>query len=73
MSEALVTVNENIQTIILKNMVLDPGWFDRNQTKFEDWWRRIRLFLKSNRVIKTNNRITVILAYLREDIVGIYI
>ena len=49
-----------------KNIVLDLGWFDSDQTKFEDWWRGIRLFLKSNKVIETNNRITAILAHLRE-------
>jgi len=32
----------------------------------------MRLFLKSNRIIETNDRITVILAYLREGITGIY-
>ena len=32
----------------------------------------MRLFLKSNRVMETNDRITVILAYLREGITGIY-
>ena len=47
-------------------MVPDPGWFDGDQSKFEDWWRGIRLFLKSNRVNRTDNRITVILACLRE-------
>jgi len=40
--------------------------------KFEDWWRGIRLFLKSNRVIETNDRITVILAHLRGGVAGIY-
>jgi len=40
--------------------------------KFEDWWREIRLLLKSNRVMETDNRITAILACLREGIVGIY-
>jgi len=40
--------------------------------KFEDWWREIRLFLKSNRVIETNNRIIAILACLRGGVVGIY-
>jgi len=34
-----------------KSMVLDPGWFNRDRTKFEDWWRGIRLFLKSNKVV----------------------
>ena len=32
----------------------------------------MRLFLKSNWVIKTNNRITAILAYLRGSVAGIY-
>jgi len=41
--------------------------------KFEDWWRGIQLYLKSNRVIKINDRITAILACLRRDIVRIYI
>jgi len=40
--------------------------------KFEDWWRRIQLFSKSNRVTETNNRIMVILACLREDVADIY-
>jgi len=56
-----------------KSMVSDPGWFDRNRTKFENWWREIQLFLKSNRVIETDNRITVILACLRRGVAGIYI
>ena len=41
--------------------------------KFEDWWKEMRLFFKSNRVIETDNRITVILAHLRGGVVGIYI
>ena len=32
-----VTVNENRQVGMLKNMVLDPGWFDGDRTKFKDW------------------------------------
>jgi len=54
-------------------MVPDPGWFDGDQMKFEDWWREIQLYLKSNRVMEINDRITAILACLREGIVGIYI
>ena len=53
-------------------MVPDLGWFDSDRWKFEDWWRGIRLFLKSNRVIETDNRITAILARLREGVAGIY-
>jgi len=57
---------------MLKSIVLDPGWFDRDQTKFEDWWRGIQLYLKSNRIMETNDRITAILACLRGDVAGIY-
>jgi len=67
-----VTSQENIQAGLPKNMVLDLGWFDSDQTKFEDWWRGIRLFLKSNRVMEIDNRITAILARLRGGVVGIY-
>ena len=69
----LVVINKNVQTSIPKSMVSDLEWFNGNQMKFEDWWRKIQLFLKSNRVIKTNNRITTILAYLKEGIAEICI
>jgi len=45
-----------------KSMVPDPEWFDGNQTKFENWWREIQLFLKSNRIVVTNDKITIVLA-----------
>jgi len=69
---AAATVSENVQAGLPKNMVPDLGWFDGDQSKFEDWWRGIRLFLKSNRVNRTNNRITAILVRLRGGVVGIY-
>ena len=55
-----------------KSIVLDLEWFDRNKMKFKDQQKKIRLFLKSNRVIETDDRITAILAQLREGIAGIY-
>ena len=67
---ATLVVNELAE--VPRSMVLDPGWFDGDQMKFEDWWRGIRLFLNSNRVNRMNNRITVILACLRGGVVGIY-
>ena len=33
---ALAITNNNGQAAILKNMVPDSGWFDRDRTKFED-------------------------------------
>jgi len=70
---AAVANSENIQAGLPKNMIPDPGWFDGDQTKFEDWWRGIRLFLKSNRVLKTDDRITAILAHLRGGVAEIYV
>jgi len=43
-------------------MVPDSGWFDGDRIKFKDWWRGIRLFLKSNRVVAVDNKITAVLA-----------
>ena len=62
---AAVANSENVQAGLLKNMVPDPGWFDGDRMKFKDWWKGIRLFLKSN-------RITAILAHLRRGVVRIY-
>jgi len=67
-----VTSQENIQAGLLKNMIPDLRWFNGDRTKFKDWWRGIRLFLTSNRVMETDNRITAILAHLRGDVAGIY-
>jgi len=53
-------------------MVLDPEWFDRDRIKFKDWGRGMRLFLKSNRIMETDDRIIAILAHLRDGIAGIY-
>ena len=67
-----VEIGGNVSAGMPKSMVSDPGWFDGDQTKFEDWWRGIQLFLKSNRVIETDDRITAILARLRGGVAGIY-
>jgi len=69
---AAAAVSKNSQAGLPRSMVLDPGWFNGDQSKFEDWWRGIRLFLKSNRVNGMDDRIMAILAHLRGGVVGIY-
>jgi len=64
--------NDNIQAVIPKSMVPDPVWFNRDRTEFKDWWRGIQLFLKSNRVLETDDKITAILAHLRGGVADIY-
>jgi len=79
LSEEMSTVlipavyNGIAQIVIPKSIVLDLEWFDSDQTKFEDWWRRIQLFLKNNRAIATDDKITAVLAQLRESIAEIYV
>jgi len=34
---ASVTMNMNEQAVMPKNMVPDPGWFNGDKMKFEDW------------------------------------
>ena len=36
-----IEISRNILAGRPKNMVPDPGWFDGDWTKFEDWWRGI--------------------------------
>ena len=36
-----IEISRNILAGMPKNMVPDPGWFDGDWTKFEDWWRGI--------------------------------
>ena len=67
-----VEIGGNVSAGLSKSMVPDLGWFDGDWSKFEDWWRGIRLFLKSNRVNGTDDRITAILARLRGGVAGIY-
>ena len=79
LSEEMSTVlipavyNGIAQIVIQKSIFLDLEWFDSDQTKFEDWWRRIQLFLKNNRAIATDDKITAVLAQLREGIAEIYV
>ena len=72
MSIVPAVYNKITQAVILKSTVLDLGWFNGDQTKFENWWREIQLFLKSNRVTGTDDRITAILVCLRGGVASIY-
>jgi len=42
MSKAVTSaIAQNKQAVMPKSTVLDPEWFNRNETKFENWWREI--------------------------------
>ena len=73
MLTALVPVNKNNgQTRLPKNIVSDLEWSDGNRIKFEGWWREMRLFLKSNKVMEIDDRIITILTCLKGSVAGIY-
>jgi len=73
MSTVPVPIQENNrQDKVPKNMIPDLRWFNRNRMKFENWWKEMRLFLKSKKIIETDNRITMILVCLRGSVIGIY-
>ena len=37
LATAAAAVSENVQAGLLKNMIPDPGWFNGDRSKFEDW------------------------------------
>ena len=69
----ILTALANKQAELPKEMISDPEQFNRDRTKFEDWQRGIRLFLKSNKVTATDNRITMIITHHRGGVAGIYV
>ena len=71
MSIALVQEQKK-QAELSKSMIPDPGLFDGNKTKLKNWQKEIRLFFKNNRVTEINDKITVIIIYLRKSIARIY-
>ena len=73
MSTAPVLIQENNgQARVPKNIVPDSEQFNGDRIKFEDQQREIRLFLISNRIMRTDDRIIAILAHLRRGVAGIY-
>jgi Zinc knuckle len=56
----------------VKNLVPDPGFFDGDRSKFNDWWRSAKLFIQFNKIKDDESRILAILARLREGTAGIF-
>ena len=71
MSIALVQEQKK-QAELSKSMIPDPELFDGNKTKLKNWQKEIRLFFKNDRVTEINDKITVIIIYLRKSIARIY-
>ena len=72
MLTALAPAVQNEQVVMPKSMVPDLEQFNGDRTKFEDLWKGICLFLKSNRATAIDDKITAMLVHLRGGIAGIY-
>ena len=55
-----------------KSTVLEPEWFDRNKKGFEDWWKAMRLYLKTNRITGAEDKVTTVLSRFRGGTTGAF-
>jgi hypothetical protein len=53
-----------------KSLVPDPGFFDGEQQRFSDWWKGMKLFLKSYKVDSLDMKITAIISQMRGGTAG---
>ena len=51
-------------------MIPDPGWFEGNRERFDDWWRSIKLFLKFNGVTDNDKKIITAVSRMRGGVAG---
>jgi len=55
-----------------KSMVLEPGWFNGDRKTFKDWWRAIKLYLRANKIIDTDEKIIAVLGRFQEETAGAF-
>jgi len=55
-----------------KSTVPEPGWFNGNRKGFEDWWRAMRLYLKTNRITGAENKVTAVLSRFHRRTAGAF-
>ena len=70
-SEEVKTPTPTI-TSLVKNAIPDPGYFEGNRNKFNDWWRGMTLWMKFNQFEEATAKILVSISRLRGDIPGFF-
>jgi hypothetical protein len=55
-----------------KSLVPDPGSFDRNWDKFNNWWRGIQLFLNFHKIKKAHDRVIATVARMKGGTAGYF-
>jgi hypothetical protein len=51
-------------------MVPEPGFFDGTRSKFEDWWRQMKLYMRFNKIASADDKATAVLARFRGGTAG---
>jgi len=64
---AITTATPNIKTL-----VPDPGFFDGTRTKFDDWWRNMKLFLRFNKVTAADDKAIAVISRMRGGTAGAF-
>jgi hypothetical protein len=45
-----------------KFMVPEPGFFNGTRSKFEDWWRQMKLYMRFNKIVSADDKAMAVLA-----------
>ena len=59
-------------TSLVKNAIPDPGYFEGNRNKFDDWWRGMILWMKFNKFEDAMTKILVTISRLKGEIPGFF-
>lgn len=72
--ESMSDTTENNTTVPpnIKSLVPDPGFFDGTRTKFDDWWRNMKLFLRFNKVTAADDKAIAIISRMRGGTAGAF-
>ena len=72
MAEATENAITTTATPNVKSLVPDPGFFDGTRSKFDDWWRNMKLFLRFNKVTSADDKAIAIIARMRGGTAGAF-
>ena len=53
-----------------KSMVPEPGFFDGDRTKFDDWWRQMKLFMRFNKIVAAEDKMLAVIARFKGGTAG---
>ncbi len=54
----------------VKSFVPEPQWFNGDRSKFDDWWRAMKLYLRFNKITAAEDKAIAVLSRLRDGTAG---